>query len=78
MAATSRLQTPTFGYMPAGCGVDHDLRPAVDSLLIGELAFGGVGLPADSQDLGRALVAGDGAGGVVGAAGAEDEDRAGP
>ena len=30
-----------------GCGVDDDLRPAVDSFLVGELTLGGVGLPAD-------------------------------
>ena len=48
----------------------------MDSFLVGELTLGGVGLPADGQDLGRAFVPGHRAGGVVGAAGAQDQDRA--
>ena len=62
------------GVHSGGGGVDDDLCAAGNGLFIGELAFGGVGRPADGEHPGRALVAGDGAGGVVGAAGAEDED----
>lgn len=71
--ATSRLHTPTLGYIPAGV-VLMTICAAGNGFFIGELAFGGVRRPADGEHLGRALVAGDGAGGVVGAAGAEDED----
>ena len=62
------------GVHSGGGGVDDDLCAAEHSLFIGELAFGGVRRPADGEHSGRTLVAGDGAGGVVGAAGAEDED----
>ena len=65
---------PYVGVHPGGGGVDDDLCAAGHSFLIGELALGGVGRPADGQHLRRALVPGDGTGGVVGAAGAEDED----
>src|SRR5699024_7621871 len=42
--------------------------------LVGELAFGAVGPAAGRQDAGGAGVPRDGGGGVVGAAGAQDQD----
>ncbi len=47
----------------------------MDSFLVAQFALFGVGLPPYGEHLCRALVPGHRAGGVVGAAGAQDEHR---
>ena len=54
-------------------GVDHDLRSAGNGLGIAQFALFRVRMAADGEHLCRALVPGHSAGGVVGAAGAQND-----
>ena len=55
-------------------GVDDNVGPAVDGFRIGKLALFGVRMPTDGQHSGRALIFCHSARGVVGAAGAQNEN----